>query len=382
MTVKLYDLDSHLKMFNAKVIACHSSNGQHQIVLNQTAFFPTGGGQASDTGTLNDIPVVDVSEDGQTITHWTTSPIAVGTEVCGKINWTQRFDRMQQHSGEHIVSGIIHQLYGYENVGFHMGSNAITIDYNGILTLEDLNRVEQLANKAVVKNVAVIACYPQPEQLSSMNYRSKLELTENVRIVSIEGYDVCACCAPHVSNTGEIGLIKLLDSTPHKKGVRINMLCGFRALEDYKNKFEQVTAISRMLSSKQNDVSLTVTKLQKNFDEIKQQLASANRKLAQAKMQAINPTSGNLLIFEPEFDAVTLREMVNTGMQLCSGICAAFSGEDGNYRYVIGSHFVDLVTITKEINSTLHARGGGTASMIQGSAHCTKTEIERYFNGK
>jgi alanyl-tRNA synthetase len=382
MTIKLYDYDSHLKEFQANVTACRGCDGQYQIVLDQTAFFPTGGGQAADTGTLNDVPVVDVSEVGQSIVHWATSPIPVGTTVNGTIDWSKRFDRMQQHSGEHIVSGIIHQLYGYLNVGFHMGSNAVTIDYDGPLTAADLKRIEHLANEAVANNVPVSAYYPEPEKLSSIDYRSKLDLTENVRIVSIEGYDTCACCAPHVSNTGEIGLIKLLDCTHHKGGVRINMLCGFRALEDYNNKFEQVTSISKLLSAKQYAVSSAVTNLQQNFEEVKQKLALANRKLAQSKLQTLSETSGNLLLFEPDFDAVTLREMVNTGMQLCSGICAAFSGEDGNYRYVIGSRFVDLSSVTKELNLALHAKGGGTASMIQGSANCTKHEIETYFDAK
>jgi alanyl-tRNA synthetase len=212
-----------------------------------------------------------------------------------------------------------------------------------------------------------------------MNYRSKLELTQNVRIVSVKGYDICACCAPHVSNTGEIGLIKLLDCTPNKGGVRINMLCGYSALEDYNNKFEQVAAVSRLLSAKQNEVSFAVEKLQKNFEDVKQKLALVSQRLIQVKMQNITRTEGHLVIFEPEEDIVNLREMVNTGMQLCGGICAAFSGEDGCYRYVIGSTVVDLLEITREINRALNGRGGGVASMIQGSANCTRHEIEEFF---
>lgn len=380
MTIKLFDLDSHLQTFQGHVVACEEQKGLYQIILDQTAFFPTGGGQAADTGTLNDIPVTDVSETEQGIVHSTTVPIEVGTKVFGKIDWQQRFGRMQHHSGEHIVSGLIHELYGYDNVGFHMGSNAVTIDYNGILTIEDVKRIEYLANEAVVKNVPVTANYPESKELERMHYRSKLDLTENIRIVSIKGYDVCACCAPHVSDTGEVGLIKLLDCVPNRGGVRINMLCGFRALEDYNKKFEQVGAISNLLSAKQDEVSMAVEKLQKTLEETKQKLALANRELAHAKVKMIQPTEGNLVLFEKDLDSTTLREMVNTGMQLCGGICAAFAGEDGSYRYVMGSKGVDLSAMAKEIHHALSGRGGGTQSMIQGSVQCSKTEIEAYFS--
>jgi alanyl-tRNA synthetase len=379
MTIKLYDLDSHLREFEGLVMACYSVGEYYHIVLDQTAFFPTGGGQPADTGTLDNIPVLDVSETSQGIIHCTNMPIAVGAVVLGNIDWNQRFRRMQNHSGEHIVSGLINQLYGYDNVGFHMGSKTVTIDYNGILTREDFMRIEYLANEAVVKNIAVAAYYPTPEELSAMNYRSKLELTENVRIVAVEGYDTCACCAPHVSNTGEIGLIKLLDLIQYKGGVRINMLCGFSALDDYNGKFEQVAAISRMLSSKQDKISSAVEKLQNDMDEVKQKFTSLNQKLAQAKMQTIVKTTGNLVIFESEIDTVTLREMVNMGMQFCGSICAAFSGEDGCYRYIIGSTSVDLKARAKEINRSLNGRGGGSTNMIQGCVYCTKKEIETYF---
>jgi alanyl-tRNA synthetase len=379
MTIKLYDQDSHLQSFRARVISCHPLNGQYQIILDQTAFFPGGGGQAADTGFLNQIPVINMSEHDQTIIHCTDTPIQVGTEVLGVIDWDQRFRRMQHHSGEHLVSGLVNQLYGYDNVGFHMGNNVVTMDYNGSLTPEDLKRIEYLANEAVVKNVPVTARYPRPEELATMNYRSKLDLTENVRIVSVEGYDTCACCAPHVSLTGEIGPIKLLDCTPHRGGVRITMVCGFAALEDYVQKFEQVISISRLLSAKQDEVYLAVLKLQDQLGEANQKLAIMSQKLVQAKMEGITQTEENLLLFEPELDSVALREMVNIGMLRCGGICAAFSGEEGFYRYVIGSQRVNLQAMTKEMNQALHGKGGGTASMIHGSAQCTRAEIEAYF---
>ena len=379
MTIKLYDLDSHLKTFQGHVTACHAVNGQYHIILDQTAFFPSGGGQAADAGTLNDQPVLGVSEQDGTVIHYTKELISVGTEVVGQIDWDTRFRRMQQHSGEHIVSGLIHQVYGYDNIGFHMGSHAVTVDYNGKITWEELKQIEYRANEAVMSNIAVIARYPAPEELSGMEYRSKLDLTENVRIVSIEGYDICACCAPHVSYTGEIGLIKFLDCMPHKGGVRINMICGFRALEDSINKYEQLTEISRMLSAKTDEAASFVEKLLHQLEEAKQGLAAMGRRYAQARMEAISPAQRNLLLFEPDLDPVTLREMVNVGMERCEGICAVFSGEDGGYRYVMGSKSANLQAMTKEINQALHGRGGGTTGMIQGSVQCTRHDIEGYF---
>ena len=379
MTIKLYDVDSHIHSFSAHVLACHPLDGKYQIILDETAFFPGGGGQAADTGVLNEIPVINTCEQDQTIIHCTDTPIQVGTKVLGAIDWDKRFRRMQHHSGEHVVSGIVNQLYGYDNVGFHMGNNVVTMDYNGSFTPEDLKRIEYLANEAVVKNVAVIVRYPKSEELVTMNYRSKLDLTENVRIVTVKGYDTCACCAPHVSQTGEIGPIKLMDCTPHRGGVRITMVCGFAALEDYVQKFEQITAISRLLSAKQNEAYLAVIKLQDQLGEANQKLAIMSQKLVMAKMEGITNTKGNLLLFEPELDIAALREMVNMGMLRCGGICAAFSGEEGFYRYVIGSQSVNLQAMTKEMNQALHGRGGGSESMIQGSAQCTRAEIEAYF---
>lgn len=382
MTIKLYDLDSHQQTFQGKVTACREVGGQYHIVLDQTAFFPSGGGQAADGGTLNDIPVIDVSEQGGDVIHCTPAPIPVGTEVLGQIDWDTRFRRMQQHSGEHIVSGLIHQRFGYDNIGFHMGSQAVTIDYSGAITWEELKQIEYLANEAVMKNIPVTAWYPTPKELAAMEYRSKLDLVENIRIVSIAGCDTCACCAPHVAYTGEIGPIKLLDCAPHKGGVRINMLCGFSALEDAVKKYDQVMEISRMLSAKTNETALAVQKLLHQLEDTKQSLAAMERRYAQAKLEALPPTSGDLLLFEPDLGPVTLRELVNAGMERCEGICAVFSGADGAYRYVIGSKSADLKAMAREINQALNGRGGGTAGMIQGSVSSTRHEIEDYFGTK
>ena len=235
-TIALYDSDSHLRAFDAQVLRCEPADGGWAVVLDRTAFFPEGGGQGADHGTLGGVPVRDVQISGGEIVHFTAQPLPVGATVRGELDWARRFRHMQNHSGEHIVSGILHRLYGVDNVGFHLGAADVTIDLNGELTRAQLDDAEVRANAAVTANLPVIAEYPDPARLAVMTYRSKLDLTENIRIVTVETCDVCACCAPHVSRTGEIGVIKLLDAMRHRGGIRIWMAAGSMALEDYRVK--------------------------------------------------------------------------------------------------------------------------------------------------
>ena len=265
MTRKLYDLDSHRRDFSATVLRCDPDGARYAVVLDQTVFFPEGGGQGADTGVLGGAHVLDVQLLPDAIVHYTDVPLTPGAQVRGGIDWPQRFRRMQGHSGEHIISGLIHSEYGFDNVGFHLGEDAITMDYSGELTWTQLMHIEQLANEAVYRNVPIRAEYPAPEQLAHMEYRSKLDLKEDIRIVTVEGYDVCACCAPHVSHTGEIGAIKFTSLMRHRGGVRVTILCGSDAEADYREKSAQVAALSAQLSVRQADV---VPAVQRLLDEI------------------------------------------------------------------------------------------------------------------
>lgn len=379
-TIKLYDADSHLYDFDASVISCEKTDKGFAVVLDKTAFFPEGGGQPADEGTLNGIAVTDVQIKDGVITHTTAEEIPAGSAVKGAVDSEIRFRRMQNHSGEHIVSGLIHKLFGYNNVGFHMGSEDVTLDLDGVLTREDLDKIEMLANRAVYENVNVRAEYPSPEVLKDLDYRSKLDLTENVRIVTIEGYDVCACCAPHVNKTGEIGIIKLLDFLKYKGGVRIHMLCGFDALEDYNRRYKNVAAISAKLSAKQAEVYEAVERLSAELSAEKQAAGELKRQLVAMKIAALEPTDGNMVLVEKDMDMLNLRNLVNEAVQLCGGICAAFSGSDENgYNYIIASKNVPLRAEAKAINAALNGRGGGKDEMIQGSAKASEAEIRAYF---
>ena len=273
MTERLYDRDSNIKEFSATVLNCEKSGENYAVILDKTAFSPEGGGQESDRGNIGAAAVLDVRFVSGEIIHCTDRPLNIGEEYACNLNWDRRFRNMQNHSGEHIVSGIVHRLYGLNNVGFHLGAE-MTVDFDGAISREQLLEVERLANKAGWENVPIRAYYPDEKELKVLDYRSKMELTENVRIVDIKGYDLCACCAPHVKKTGEIGLIKILDSFKNKGGVRIFIKCGIDALDDYNDKYLNVQKISNLLSVKQYEAALAVDRLSDENRELKFGIAS------------------------------------------------------------------------------------------------------------
>lgn len=380
MTIKLYDNDSYLQRFEAEVLSCAPAGDRWRVILDQTAFFPEGGGQAADPGVLGGVRVLDVQEEPEGIAHYVDKALTAGQTVQGEIDWPVRFRRMQNHTGEHIVSGLCHKLYGYENVGFHLGEEAVTIDFSGELTWEQLLELERLANEAVWADVPVKAEYPDPAVLKDLRYRSKLELTENVRIVTVEGYDVCACCAPHVHHTGEIGAIKILDSMRHRGGVRLTMICGTDAQVDYAKRADQVKRISNLLSVPRDDITQAVEKLMQEKEQLERTVAQRDQKLCDMRLKALRETEGNLCIVDEFENPIAMRELVNAGMALCGGVCAAFSGNDKTgYRYIIGSRTVDLRSEAKAINAALKGKGGGQSTMIQGSCTALRAEIEAYF---
>lgn len=381
MTEKLYYADSHMKGFTANVMFCEYDGKHWCVELDRTAFFPEGGGQAADSGYIGDVKVFDVQEKDGKILHYTECELAQGPYVCS-IDWEQRFRRMQNHSGEHIVSGLINKRFGYDNVGFHLAEDYVTLDFNGELSAEDIAEIELSANKAVWENVRIFAEFPAPEVLDTLNYRSKLELTEDVRIVTVEGYDVCACCAPHVSRTGEIGVIKITDSMKHRGGVRLTMLCGIDAYKDYARKQEAAAEISALLSAKRDDIAPAVKKFYNDLQNEKYQSAELKKTILKAEGEKLTDIEGNYCFFYPAtFDINSLRILVNEAMKHCNGIAAAFSGSDGaGYNYVMGSAHVDLRVKSKEINAAISGRGGGSPEMIQGSSKALRTDIENYFN--
>ena len=377
MTEKLYYKDSHCLVFDAVVIDCREEKKGYSVVLDRTAFFPEGGGQLADTGTLGGVRVTDVHEKGGDIRHYTNAPLTVGECVHGEIDKEQRLRRMQNHSGEHILSGLVHNTYGYDNVGFHMGAECMIIDFSGELSWGQLMELETKANEVVRQNLPLHIWFPNEAELHALEYRSKLELTENVRIVEIPGVDRCACCAPHVERTGEVGVIKILDSQRHRGGQRVSVICGLDALEDYRARQESVTDISRALSAKRGEVTQAVQRVLHEQQSMKECCDALSLALIRYMADAEGEREGNIVLFSEVLGEIAQRELVNLLMPKAGGFAAVFVGSDKDgWRYVIGSLHADLRAGARTINAAISGRGGGTPQMIQGSATAPRAKIE------
>lgn len=380
-TVKLFYEDSHLSEFDAEVLFCGKIEKQedYRIVLDRTAFFPEGGGQACDAGWLDGMPVKKVTEENGIIYHVCEAEFPVGARLHGKLDYEKRFDKMQNHSGEHIVSGLVHRHFGYENVGFHLGTE-ITMDFNGELSKEDLLRIEYLANEAVSKNIPVQTAFPDRDALAQISYRSKQELEGEIRIVTIPGYDVCACCAPHVKQTGEIGLIKLTSSQRYKGGTRVTMVCGFRALSDYNWKAAQISAASALLSAKPTEVAGAVEHMKEELSRTRGQLAVLRKQIFQDKVSRIADDASYIILFEEERNGNELRALVNLCMEKCEGVCIVFGGDERNgYQFAAGSRSTDMCSFGKEFLEAFSGRGGGKPQMIQGSVQGDRAAISDWL---
>ena len=381
-TEKLYYSNGKLSSFTATVLECREAKDGWDVVLDRTAFYPEGGGQPYDTGMLGGAEVLDVHERAGVITHKCASPLPVGETVHGRLGWARRFDHMQQHSGEHMISGLLHSHFGLENVGFHLSDREVTLDMNGEVSLEQLRLIEQEANAYVWKNLPVNISWPSSEELVNLNYRSKLALTENVRIVEIPGVDLCACCAPHVDTTGQIGLIKIVNVQSHRGGVRINILCGGRALADYTEKQDSVWDISSLLSAKQPEVADAVVRVKEDARQQKERANALQAELLKVQMNALSSPEEtcHVLLFVGELDAIALRNAVNSLTEKYSGYCGIFAGDDANgYRFIVGSSSCNCQELATHMRQELQAKGGGSAPMIQGNVGATAEALRKMW---
>ena len=390
MTEKLFYKDSYTKEFQARVLSCTECKESYQAVLTRTAFFPEGGGQSADTGFFytedgREIPVTDVQEKDGIVLHYITSPVKEGEEIKGKLDFEERFSKMQQHTGEHIVSGLVNRHFGYHNVGFHLGAEEVTMDYDGVLTQEDLEQIEMEANQAVAENIPVVVLYPSEEELKNITYRSKIEIEGQVRIVQIPGYDSCACCAPHVKETGSIGLIKIVGAIHYKGGMRVSMLCGFRALSDYRMKERNVVKISNLLSAKQEDTAQAVERLGQEVNRQKEKIKNLQQRyvdlcLEEAGNQAKTDPGKSIFLFVEELDAGARRNFVNAAMDMTEGFAGVFVGSDEEgYQYVLGSRSRDIQDAGKKLNARFQGKGGGRPPMIQGSLHGEEQALKEFI---
>lgn len=359
------------------MISCEQKNETSwQVVLDKTAFFPEGGGQTGDTGWFNEIAVTDTREKGGIVYHETKAPLEAGTQVAGKIDFAARFDKMQQHTGEHILSGIVCSTYGYNNVGFHLSSEITTLDFDGELSAEQVRVVEERVNQAIHDNIPVQVKFPTKAELTELEYRSKIEIEGQVRIVEIHGIDRCACCAPHVKTTAEVGILKILSCERHRGGCRLTIVCGMRALKDYQQKQESVGKISAALSAKPEKVAEAVEHLQEQQQKLREQLNHIQSMYLQEKLEKIHPSDACVCVFEKVLDSIAMRNFVNAAMEKCDGICGAFIGNDQNgYHYILGSKAKDVRAVSKILNERFGGKGGGKPQMVQGSLQGGEQEI-------
>jgi alanyl-tRNA synthetase len=386
MTEKLYEQDAFLVKFEANVLSCVKSKKGFDVILDRTAFYPKGGGQPYDTGRLelpggrDKVKVLEVHNREGEIVHTCNHPLEAGTAVTGVIDWDRRFDLMQQHSGEHIVSGLAHYLWGCENVGFHMGAEVITIDFDRPLTEEQFAQLERTANWHIWEiNLPVEITYPSPQELENIHYRSKKELTGQVRIVTFPGADCCACCGTHVRYPAQVGLVKLLTMQKLREGVRIELVCGGRAFRYLDRALGQNIQVSRLLSAKVFETGAAVERLLRENESLKSRLMALEESrfaaLAEQYRQA-----GDVLLFEDDLSPDGLRRLCGAVLHTCGGRCSCFSGDDSSgYKYAAGQLNGDLRGLVKELNQSLNGRGGGKPDFVQGGVQAKREEIEAFF---
>lgn len=379
MTKRLYEENSYIKEFDAIVTSCEKDGDFYNVVLNETAFFPEGGGQKSDTGLIDDVEVVDVIAKGDYIIHKTCAPLKEGSAVKGKIDYTLRYKRMQNHTAEHIVSGIVHSIYGYTNVGFHMSENSMRVDFDGELKKEDIEKVELLANKAVWENVGVSILFPTKEEAEKIDYRSKLEILFGLRLVKIGDLDCCACCAPHVNKTGEIGLIKIIDFAPYKRGTRIEMVAGLDALMDYTKINDEAKKLMNSLSAPRNALFDAVNRQSEAISLLTREKNVLSKELALYKLNLIR-IENKAYSFGEGFSHEDLRYASNQFVEDDLELCVLFSKMGENeYSYVVNSKNGDVGSFVKAMNVAFSGRGGGKGSYAQGKICGEESAIEEYI---
>ena len=382
MTEKLYYSDSRLTEFSATVLECEEYNGNWSVLLDKTAFSPEGGGQGSDRGTLGNARVSDVRINDEMIYHITDKPLCVGQAVTGIIDYERRFDFMQQHSAEHIASGIAHRLYGCENVGFHLGEDIVTFDFDKPLNRSQIEKIEELTNETVFKNLPVRAYFPNKNELENIEYRSKKELEGEIRLVEIENTDICACCALHVNFTGEIGIVKLSCLENIRGGVRIELKAGKRALADYKNKCENILRISNSLCVKKEDAAEAVERLLSGTEALKYEITGLKRRAIIDKITAFSDDRRVTAMIADGFGIKELQSLADGLYKAYNGIRGVFSPKKDAYAFVICGESGELDTFFKDFKNSFSLRGGGRNGMVQGTVFADFGDISSFFSQK
>ena len=379
-TEKLYYTDPFIAEFPATVLSCEEGKNGYQVALNCTAFYPEGGGQPADHGTLGGANVTDVHEKDGVVFHTCDKAVEVGQMVLGRIDWARRFDHMQQHSGEHIISGILCRDYHCDNVGFHLGADVVTIDYNADISWEQALDAERKANEVIWADREAEIDYPSPEELAALDYRSKKELTGKVRIVTFPEADCCACCGTHVFRAGQVGLIKVLSCQKFREGIRLEIVCGRRALDYLGRTYDQAKAIGQQLSVKPQDTLAAVERLEAELSAAKVRMAHLEETVFEA-MARDNEGKGDVVLFQPSMKSDSVRKLADAVAKRAGGLAAVFAGEDGQYAYaLVQADGADITPLVKDLNKALNGRGGGRGGFAQGSVQADRAAITAFFD--
>ena len=380
MTKKLYYKDAYMTKFTGKVLSCEEGKKGIAVVLDQTAFYPEGGGQPADMGALGGAKVSYVFIKDEVIYHVVDKALEVGKEVEGVIDFERRFDFMQQHSGEHILSGLINAKYGYNNVGFHLSIDYTTCDFDGELTKEQIQEIEILANESIYQNLAIDCTIYNDQEIKEKPYRSKLDLVGDVRLVTVPNYDTCACCGTHVKMTGEIGMIKCTNVERHRGGTRVTVLCGKRALQEAQQKQTIMAEVSQMLSAKPEVITSNLAKLQQELAEMKQRVASLTNELFEYKVEEYLKTEElAIYVYEKDLLGDALRRLCLMLVEKTDKKVLVLTGEEGNLKYALGAKSMDVRPLNKCLTSEFNGKGGGKSELCQGNLAGNEAEIRSFY---
>ena len=364
---KLFYNDSYATTFTAEVIDCFENKDHFAIVLDKTLFYPEGGGQPCDHGVIRfggeTAEVFDVREKNGIICHYSKTAIPVGTVIEGEIDFERRFDLMQQHTGEHMISGIVHSLFGYDNVGFHLSEKDMSLDFSGPLSREDIDRVVEIANGLIVKNQPVTADYPD---ISKIEYRSKKALEGPVRIVTAGDADVCACCGTHLSTTGQVQMIAVTDSMNYKGGTRIFLGCGRRVFADYMAKNTSCLDISHKLSAKVEEITGKVNDKIAECENLKAELAEAKNQLFSYWAESV--PAGDVGFMEKDgLSSGEIQRLCSKLNEKCPTACVVAKQTDGTSKICLFSSVCDTNKVGRAICTALGGKGGGKPGIFQGT---------------
>ncbi len=379
-TEKIYDRKPYCQTFSAQVLSCVVCEEGYRVVLDRTAFFPGGGGQDPDRGVIGPHKLVRIFEEKGIVYHILDGSLTVGTTVKGSIDWEFRFTNMQNHSGEHILSGIVHSEKGYDNVGFHMNDRFITIDFNGPLSDEEVRELELKANRRVYDNLPILISHPDAQELSRMNYRSKKELTGDVRIVQVGDVDLCACCAPHVAHTGEVGIIKIVSRENYKGGVRLTVLCGERALKRFQEQTETISELCAVYSAMPDKLMEASRHEQEEITRLKESLTALSDEVIEARVAQLCTGKTNVFHVETLLDSIAARKLANRlAVAIPGRACVMVPRADGGYHYILASSSEDIRPFTTLWNERFEGRGGGSERMSQGAVNGSLADMKLFL---